>query len=1241
MLVLCVSRFGRRLQTSDEAHTQLYWDTDTGEIENSIAALRDVPWDTYTLPYGWGQQGLWPTVPDGTHFHTAVRSSSKRFQATGDNYGRIRVFNYPALDKNSPYKEYRGHSPNVRCARFSFDDSFLVSVGGDDHAIFQWSHRVNTVDDSKVEEPDEYDSEDEETFYTGETVLRTPQQEAARNDDFSVQFEMAESRQTDSKFKVVAPWRGSCVPPTRPPPQDKRKPHDIVALEWVNGCNAKNMRQAVKYSKSSEIVYAAACVGVVLDKYKRTQRHYTQHTDTISALAMHPDQTTVATGQLGEIPVIYIWDSVTLKTIRALQGFQRIGIAHLAFSHGGDLLATVGLDSHHQIGIYDWRSNVLKVALNCGPERPLDLQFQPDDTGFVVCGINFIRFHTMHGRNVVTDEALFMEDDPRQPFMSVACFEDKTVVGSHDGHLYIFEGCSQVDKVQAHAAAVNCIVAIDKVGVCTGGKDGFVKLWDQEFECTHDHDIAGLESSFNPSVRSLVWNHLDGSILVGTRGCEVYELSAEDGNDLNGRPVVTGHSAYGLWGLAVHPNRLEYATCGDDETVRVWDIGSKMMTQSTKLDCIMRAICYNPDGRRLAVGMGGNIGKGKQRRAGAFVVLDADTLEVIHQGKDSKHWITDIKYSPDGGTLALASQDDKVYLYDVTNGYLCRGVFEKHNSFVTHIDFSKDSQYLRSNCGALELYFSDASNGMHLPRASVLKDVEWNTVSCPLSWEAQGLHAPEPLGQEVSACSRSHSGSLIASVDNFGVLRVYRYPCLDHTAGSSEFKAHGLGTRNVRFAFADQYVVTVGGEDRIAMQWRVQMDPDDEVALVAGEDEEDEDLEEIVDKEDALSEYVAVKPWLGTIVPPTNPPKPQKDAPELSLTLECVHGYRAQDARNNAIYNYKGEVVYSSAALGIVYNKEHHRQRFFRQHEGDIVSLAMHPTGQYVATADRGPRPKVWIWDSTSGNAIASFGELHQHSIPVVAFSPGDATGIGGGNRLVTVGRDENHTVAIYHTLTGNWDDGRLQAFAQSGKQDILFACFIAGGGEFELITGGVHTVTFWKTMGSGILEATRGYFGRRGKVQPLTCACSIRQLIVTGTVSGHLYTWDQEKRTILQAIKAHSSTVNAIIARTTLKGDFFVTGGKDGVIKLWNTSMHCIKAFNMTEARPPPRDSKVRSVSINDVGNTILVGTQGSELFEITNIQATADITGATLLQRGHFAYELWGTIQTVHPGLLVATLC
>ena len=157
----------------------------------------------------------------------------------------------------------------------------------------------------------------------------------------------------------------------------------------------------------------------------------------------------------------------------------------------------------------------------------------------------------------------------------------------------------------------------------------------------------------------------------------------------------------------------------------------------------------------------------------------------------------------------------------------------------------------------------------------------------------KGLHAPEALAQEVAACSRSYSGNLLASVDNFGVLNVYRYPCLDHDCGSRSFKAHTLGARNCRFAFADQYIVTCGGEDRCIMQWRVQIDPDDENANVAGDSGEDSDLEEFVGAEEGLSEYVAVKPWLGTIVPPTNPPKPSKDGPDV-LGLELV---REEDGR--------------------------------------------------------------------------------------------------------------------------------------------------------------------------------------------------------------------------------------------------------------------------------------------------------------------------------------------------------
>lgn len=49
---------------------------------------------------------------------------------------------------------------------------------------------------------------------------------------------------------------------------------------------------------------------------------------------------------------------------------------------------------------------------------------------------------------------------------------------------------------------------------------------------------------------------------------------------------------------------------------------------------------------------------------------------------------------------------------------------KKHSSYITHLDISEDSRYMRSTCGAYELLFWDISKGgIHLPHgASLLRD---------------------------------------------------------------------------------------------------------------------------------------------------------------------------------------------------------------------------------------------------------------------------------------------------------------------------------------------------------------------------------------------------------------------------------------------------------------------------------------------------------------------------------------
>lgn len=86
--------------------------------------------------------------------------------------------------------------------------------------------------------------------------------------------------------------------------------------------------------------------------------------------------------------------------------------------------------------------------------------------------------------------------------------------------------------------------------------------------------------------------------------------------------------------------------------------------------------------------------------------------------------------------------------------------------------------------------------------------------------------------------------------------------------------------------------------------------------------EDDGDFEE----EDAGEgdQFMSVKPWVGVVkntVPSTyKPNKRDTEAPEGTLQLEYIHGYRCHDARNNVRYTATGKVVYHAAAVGIVLN---------------------------------------------------------------------------------------------------------------------------------------------------------------------------------------------------------------------------------------------------------------------------------------------------------------------------------
>jgi WD40 repeat protein len=125
------------------------------------------------------------------------------------------------------------------------------------------------------------------------------------------------------------------------------------------------------------------------------------------------------------------------------------------------------------------------------------------------------------------------------------------------------------------------------------------------------------------------------------------------------------------------------------------------------------------------------------------------TLKLLTEFHDAKQWISDVKFSPDGKSLAVGAHDNGIYLYTVGQQFKRRAKFAKHNSYITHLDFTADSQRLRSNCGAYELLFSDANTGAQIGSASSLKDAQWSSSTCTLGWAVQGIWPPCADGTDV------------------------------------------------------------------------------------------------------------------------------------------------------------------------------------------------------------------------------------------------------------------------------------------------------------------------------------------------------------------------------------------------------------------------------------------------------------------------------------------------------------